>query len=401
MEPEPEPEPEPAVAPLPGELLIEELYYSGASPYGGTDHYFSDQFVELVNASAHPLDLSGVMVADVFGTAGPINPGTEPDSYRDSHPEQVVLSSVWRLPEGVRLEPDERLVIAHDGTNHRPFSSVDLSGAGFESYVAGSGKDDDHPTVDNLEEVVFNGGFDWLVTVFGPSLVVLSRDTPLDAEPSAFGELATAPTWSVLDAIETLMDADAGDFKRLPDSIDSGHAWVSGTYVGQSLQRRRVDGVWQDADDSSTDFAIAEPTPGVALASQGVFGDPTIELGTGRTVFEPLANGGPVELVAGIQGGWHLDASLRFGGFGPDGIVVVYEAVDEQAEPISFVTKAALSSASVLEDGEGWVRVGDRIVLDIAEPADVVGTSAILRATAQLGDQTWSDQRTVSIVDNE
>lgn len=393
---------EPAVAPVAGALLIEELYYSGALPYGGADHYFSDQFLELVNASDHPLDLSGVMVGDAYGIAGKINVDSKPDSFRDSHPDEVVLSSVWRLPDQVRLEPGARLVIAHDGTNHRPFSTIDLSGAAFETYVAAAaGKDDDHPTVANLESVVFNGGFDWLVPVFGPSLVVLAADAPLGTEPSPIGQLATAPVSSVLDGIETLMDADSAEFKRLPDSVDSGYGWVSGTYVGESLRRRNVDGVWQDTNDSSADFEIGQPQPGIVLASEGVFGDPWIELGTGRSAFEPIAELGPVELVAGIQGGWHVDASLRFGGFGPHGIVVVYEVVDEGAQSISFATQASLSAASVLKDGEGWVRVGDRVVLDIADPTEVVGKTAILRATAALGDQTWSDERTITIVDDD
>ena len=361
----------------------------------------ADQFIELVNAADHPLDLSGVMLGNAYGTAGPINPGTTPDSFRDSHPDQVVLSSLWRLPAAVRLEPGERLVIAHDGTNHRPFSTIDLSGASFETFVASSGGDDDHPTVDNLEPVVFNGGFDWLITVFGPSVVVLAADAALGSETSPIGQLATAPTASVLDGIETLMDASAGAFKRLPDSIDRGHAFVSGTYVGESLHRRVVDGVFQDTGDAAADFVVGPPEPSIALASQGVFGDPWIELGTGRAAFEPLSDGSSVELVAGIQGGWHLDASLRFGGFGPDGIELVYEALDASAQPISFVTHAALSQSSVLPDGDGWLRPGDRIVLDIADPTQVVGTTAVMRVTAALDGQTWSDERSVVIVDQQ
>ena len=69
----------PARAPLQGELLISQLYTSGAAPAGGTDHYYSDQFIELVNTTTDPLDLSGVRIADVHGSAGAINPGMTPD----------------------------------------------------------------------------------------------------------------------------------------------------------------------------------------------------------------------------------------------------------------------------------------------------------------------------------
>ena len=48
-------------------------------------------------------------------------------------------------------------------------------------------------------------------------------------------------------------------------------------------------------------------------SSEAVWGDPWLELGTGVTEFEPLDDGDDIELVAGAQGGWHLDAALRFG----------------------------------------------------------------------------------------
>ena len=47
-----EPEPIGPDLPAPGDLLFEEFYYSGAAPNGGTAHYFSDQFIELINAAS-------------------------------------------------------------------------------------------------------------------------------------------------------------------------------------------------------------------------------------------------------------------------------------------------------------------------------------------------------------
>jgi len=385
-----------------GELLIAELYYSGAAPQGGTDHYYSDQFVELVNTSDHPLDLAGVMLGDAYGVAGRINPGTQPDSFATSHPDEVVLSSVWRVPEGVVLGVGQTLVIAHDGTNHRPFSTIDLSGAALETYVAQSrGNDTDHPTVANLEKVVFNGGYDWLITVFGPSVVVLSADTELGTETGPYSELATAPTSAVLDAVEAVMDGDSGDFKRLPDTIDQGFTWVDGAYVGQSLHRKQSGGVWQDSDDSGSDFEVGAPDPGQAPPSEAVWGDPWLELGTGVTGFEPLDDGDDIELVAGPQGGWHLDAALRFDGFGPSGVLLTYEALTTDAEAVSYVTEATLQEGSVLPEDDGFVRLGDRVVLDIRSADEVFDTDVVLRVTARLDDQTWSDERLLHVVDED
>jgi len=389
----------PARPPLAGELLVSQLYTSGAAPAGGTDHYFSDQFVELVNAAEVPLDLSGVRLADVFGSAGEINPGMAPDSFRDELPDQVVMSSVWRLPPGVHLEPGATLVIAHDGSNHRPFSTIDLSSAAFEAFVETSGRDDDHPTVENLESVVFNGGFDWLMTVFGPSVVLLDADAPLAEVEGPFGPLPTVSADAVLDGVDTVMDEDSGAFKRLPDSIDRGFAWADGPYTGTALHRRQAGGVWQDSGDSSADFVVGPPEPSQPAESDGVFGEPRVELGVGYAAWEPIANGDSVELVAGIQGGWHLDVALWLDGFGPGGVTVVYDAVDSDARRVSFLTQAVLNEQSVIEAEQGWHRVGDRIVLDIEGPEDVVGSTLILRATATLGEQSWSDERRVVVVD--
>jgi len=115
--------------------------------------------------------------------------------------------------------------------------------------------------------------------------------------------------------------------------------------------------------------------------------------------FEALSDGESVELVAGIQGGWHIDASVRIEGFGPSGILLTYEALSTDAQPVSFVTQALLSHKGVLEDGDGWMRVGDRVVLDISDPSEVVNQEIIVRVTAELGGQTWSDERRILVVD--
>ncbi|MEQ8982251.1 MAG: DUF4876 domain-containing protein [Deltaproteobacteria bacterium] len=389
--------PIPAVRPRQGDLLIEELYYSGAAPAGGTDHYFSDQFIELVNASDAPLDLGGVLVADAFGVAGEINPGTSPDGFGDRRPDTVVLNSVWRIPVGARLEPGEQLLVVHDGTNHRPFSTIDLSGADFEAYVPG--RDEDHPTVPNLEMVVFNGGFDWLVPVFGASLVILEADTALGTEPGPFGPLPTAPAAAVLDGVEALMDGDSAAFKRLPSQVDRGFNWVSDTYVGESLHRIRSGGTWQDTQDSGADFMVGPPTPSHPELSPAVHGDTWLELGTGTTEFVPLAPGGDVEIVEGIQGGWHIDVAVRFGGFDPDGVRLSYEALDGSGQRVSYETRAELSPRGVLSEPDAWVRVGDRVVLDIRDARDLIGATITLRVTATLDAESWTDERSVQVVD--
>lgn len=382
-----------------GEVLLSQVYYSGAVPTAGAERYYADQFVEIVNASSDVLDLSGMMLGDAYGAAGEINPGMRPDSYAQDKPNRVVFSSLWRLPEGVTLAPEARLVVAHDGANHRPFSDMELSGADFEAYVEASGMDVDSPTVSNLEVVMYNGGFDWLVPVFGASLVLVEAGTSVGEEAGPFGPLPRVRSDAVLDGVDALMDADSGGFKRLPPTVDAGFAHVEGTYVGQALHRRQVDGRWQDTDDSAVDFTVGPPRAWRDPEPDGVFGDPVLELGTGLDAWQALEEGDPVELVAGLQGGWHLDAAVRFDGFGPGGVELVYDAVRDDGTPVGLTTVATLGPGRVLEDEQGFLRLGDRVVLDIEGPEDVVGAEVVVRVSAVLGEATWSDERVVVVVD--
>ena len=389
----------PARPPLQGELLIAQLYTSGAPAGGGADHYFSDQFIELVNASETPLNLSGVGIANVYGSAGEINPGMYPDSYRTENPDEVVMSSLWRIPSQTILEPNEFLIVAHDGANHRPFSDLDLSNADFEAYVADSGQDEDHPTVANLESEVYNGGYDWLMTVFGPSVVVVDAGSSVEEVAGPYGPLPVVSVDGVLDGVDTLMDGNSEAYKRLPDAVDSGFAWHDGPYTGTALHRLYSNNSWQDTNDSTADFEIGLPDPTMPTGTDGVSGEPWVELGTGTTSFKSLADGDTIAIVHGPQGGWHLDATLWFGGFGPAGVTLGYEALNANAERVSFVTEAMLFASNVLPNDDGWHRVGDRVVLDIAGPHEVDGQELIIRVTAALGEQTWSDERRVRVID--
>jgi hypothetical protein len=256
------------VEPLPpqGNLLIEEVYYAGAVPTGGIDRYYSDQFIELINIADAPVDVSGLILGDAPGVSGAINPGDQPGGAFVADPDFVYLSSAWRIPGEpgeVLLQPGETLVIAHDGQDHAPYSTLDLSGADFETYVDLYGEDLDSPVVPNLESLWYNAGYDWLVTVFGPTIVVLSMDAD-DLEPAGGSRgPVRAPVSAVVDTIEALMDADSGDYKRLHASVDGGFVHASGTYTGESVRRvRGADGLPIDTDDSGADFEVGAPAPG-------------------------------------------------------------------------------------------------------------------------------------------
>ncbi len=259
-------------APRLGGWVIGEAYYTGSPGVGGT-HYFSDQFVELVNNSTEVLYADGLMVGDLHGPSGEINPGTRPTPFAARDPDHVYVANVWRVPGGGTdhpVPPGGSVVLAQDGTNHMPFSPLDLSDADWETYNARSnGRDEDSPTVPNLEAYHYTAGFDWLVTVFGPALVVFRVEAPdaLRRERTTLGDRVVVPVDAVLDGFEALQDEGSAAFRRLPDGVDRGFVFASGTYTGESFERRvaaRIGGrpVLVDTDDCAADFRrLDTPTP--------------------------------------------------------------------------------------------------------------------------------------------
>lgn len=126
--------------------------------------------------------------------------------------------------------------------------------------------------------------------------------------------------------------------------------------------------------------------------------EPWIELGAGLDAWEPL--GAEVELVFGPQGGWHVDVCLLFGGWGPDGLALTYRGIDaETGEQVTWETGAELTSTSVLVTGDGWERVGDRVVFQIDSDDEVIGRDLRLEVVATDGERELADEGTTTVVD--
>ena len=263
-----------------GNLLIKEVYYTGSkTPSGGT--YFSDQFIELYNNSTDVIYLDGLCIADLFGNAGLINPSSLPSPFNIDN-TSCYAANVWRIPGSGKqhpLAPGSSIVIAQDGVNHKeatlnPNSPVDLSKADFESYnERADNRDADAPTVPNLEKLYFTGGFDWLLTVFGPSIVLFrtpdfSKMEQLPApESTSTTTYVKIPNNLIIDAFEALKDGASSSFKRVPVGVDAGFVFASDTYTGESFRRKvstTINGrrVLQDSNNSGNDFIkLAQPTP--------------------------------------------------------------------------------------------------------------------------------------------
>lgn len=126
-----------------------------------------------------------------------------------------------------------------------------------------------------------------------------------------------------------------------------------------------------------------------------------VELGTGTSGFEPIAEGADLELVAGPQGGWHVWVTARIWNSRIDGLIIDYEAVPVGGtEPVSMPTQLELRADRVVHEGDHFLRAGDFVVMDITGPSDLVGVELVLRV--RITDTTGrsaSDERRVTIVD--
>jgi len=257
-----------------GGLVIKQVYYAGSkTPEGG--NYFFDQFFEIYNNSSEAVALDGLILSNIYGTSGLINPNSAPTPFQEDE-NHVYISTAWQFPgsgEQNILQPFTSVVVAQQGINHQaeeanPNSPVNLSQADFELFVVGSTRDIDAPNVPNMEMLYhpFNATFS-LVPVFGPGTIIWRTDdfaaleqvSLPDADPT-FPRVVKVPNSLVLDAVEALRSENDGSFKRIPTSLDAGFAHVSDTYTGESIIRKSssVDGneVYQDTNNSQNDFEV-------------------------------------------------------------------------------------------------------------------------------------------------
>ena len=141
---------------------------------------------------------------------------------------------------------------------------------------------------------------------------------------------------------------------------------------------------------------------GAAVADSGPVVEPRVELGTGRTSFVEIPeSGATLELIAGPQGGWHIDVTARLWGLEIDGLILTYE-IRRDGEMINLPRQFTLREALVVREGDHWLRAGDFVPFDIGMPSEVVGDTVTVHVIAEHVDGPRAeDSRTVTIVDEE
>ncbi len=126
-----------------------------------------------------------------------------------------------------------------------------------------------------------------------------------------------------------------------------------------------------------------------------------LEIGTGLTDFEPIPEGGEVELVMGPQGGWHIEIATRLYGMDPMDLNLRIRGFDaETNEPLTIVVERVLTTRRVRDEGDHYLRLGDQLVFTVEDGSLVVGKQVRVEADATpVGGMVAHAEKTVLIVD--
>ncbi|MEZ4445563.1 MAG: hypothetical protein R3B72_41190 [Polyangiaceae bacterium] len=131
-----------------------------------------------------------------------------------------------------------------------------------------------------------------------------------------------------------------------------------------------------------------------------------VEVGLAVDGFEPIADGDPLELVQGPQGGWHLDLGARFDAPFPDGAPhgehLVYRIWDpDHTAQVAYPMKVTLGTGTCEPANPGWEQTRIRTVFAIDDPSEVVGRDWLVEAELLAGPEVVVDQRLIVVVDDE
>jgi hypothetical protein len=130
-------------------------------------------------------------------------------------------------------------------------------------------------------------------------------------------------------------------------------------------------------------------------------GMPRVELGTGSTGFVPIPEtGAELELVAGPQGGFHVELTARIYDVNIEGLIISYDGTPVgAAAPTTYPTSITLDSTMVVREGDHWLR-NDILRFMVSGPADIVGMQVDVRVVVQcISGLSAQDVRRATIVD--
>ncbi len=255
-----------SVNPL-ADFKIEEIY-NAASGNG-----IRDQFFKITNTSNVQVNAAGLVIAE----AGLLNTNNRvyTPEIRDT---AFAAFALWRVPEGIdyNIYAGESIILANQAQNHT--GGLDLTGADFEWYNPGATNDQDNPSVDDMEIIFSYTPNIWVIQQAGNRSYAIGY-IPVDnatflanykysptylnsaGNPTTVTNTYAFPNSWISDGVN-IAPAASWIQNMLGSSIDAGKTGIDNTnYYGKSHQRKKVNGVLQDTNNSSNDFTYGGSTP--------------------------------------------------------------------------------------------------------------------------------------------
>lgn len=275
-------------------LVIKEFYYNGAND-PTYSILFKDQFVEIYNNSDEIVYADGLYLAELSPTTSGSGANDVPLGLDLT--EYVYAQKILRVPGSGQdnpIQPGESIVICLNAVDYTDGGanadiSVDLSTADFETYAidwleslgrtGNAWFDLDNVDVPNMECIYLNiENYGWFNFYSVSSSIAIFRNDNFTIETVVDPRVET-PEYSsymvkinvedIIDGIDMMYNAETGNFKRLPSSIDAGFNYIEGdSYTSKSVRRKvakKVSGrkILQDTNNSTNDFEVIDlPTPG-------------------------------------------------------------------------------------------------------------------------------------------
>ena len=261
-------------------LIFKEIFYCGSKTPAKTN-YMKDNYFEIYNNGSEPVYVDGLCISSSS------NYSSSSINFADNNGHLVaadgsstkmvandyvaVKDIIWQIPGDGKtylLNPGESFIIASSATDHTAAdknpNSIDLSSAEFETVC-------DNMILLNPQNATITKQY--LVSVANAGLILFAPSSPIaeatlianynGGKPS--GTYVPILRSDILDGVNWVKNSTTNPY--LPENIDAGKTWVSGTYVKESIIRKEEgkssegNPIYQETKNSTNDFKVAkDPT---------------------------------------------------------------------------------------------------------------------------------------------
>lgn len=266
-------------------LVIKEIYFGGCIGTEGKG-YQADQYVTLYNNSGETIYLDGLCVAVVDPASNLESPW-----MRHSDMARIPVNDItWQFPgDGKQYPLAPRTVttiatnaVDHTGGDYQHGNSIDLSKVDWGFWDVSLKRQNITPGVRPMKLLVNlnpnltmyslpSVGPTWMIFAIGDTTAEAYINDPANREPRPESSnknklyLMIPKQW-VIDCVECVENVSQTAFKRVPNDLDNGAAYIPNSpFTGNSLIRRSTNDdsgclIYQDTNNSSADLIVSTPT---------------------------------------------------------------------------------------------------------------------------------------------